>query len=763
VALNTEKKYDLLIVESPTKAKTIKKYLGAGFQVIASNGHIKDLPKSKLGVDVEDNFSLDIVPITSKKDKIQKIKEMAKGAKRILLAPDMDREGEAIAFHLAEELGNKIPMERVVFNAVTKNAILQAIENPRGLNHSMYDSQKTRRVLDRLVGYKISPILWEKVQRGISAGRVQSVALRLLVEREMEIKAFISQQWFSIEGFLSKEGVPFKIKYFGDSPTSKKELTEEKEAKSIQESTQKNPFKVLSVVTKERKQYPSPPFTTSRLQQEASYKLGFSASKTMMVAQKLYEGIEVENLGPQGLITYMRTDSVRIGPEALDQVRSHIVQRYGRDFLPETPVFYKKKSQAKVQDAHEAIRPTNLEFSPERLKKDLSSDEWRLYELIWNKFVSSQMSPAQLDQTSIVIQNGPHYFKTGGHVVKFLGFRAAYEDHKAEKDKTLKDDGAIEDQESSIPVLQEGETPLLQKPLEVIEHWTQPPPRFQDASLVKILEEKGIGRPSTYAAIISNLVERSYVDKVENKLIPTELGKVVCNLLLENFPDVMNVDFTAKIEETLDKIEEGEANWKEVLKDFWSSFSLSLDKAKLEMKNLKKQQIPTGISCQKCSEGEYHIRWGKNGQFLACSQYPECNSTQDFKQTSEGKIQIIERKFIEGKQCPLCQSRMILKEGKYGRFLACENYPSCKGTSPVTVDVTCPKCKVGVFAEKKSRYGKLFFGCTQYPECSNALWFRPNKTSCPACGYALMMEKVSKKTGNYLECPECKHKHHPLK
>ena len=763
MALNTEKKYDLLIVESPTKAKTIKKYLGAGFQVIASNGHIKDLPKSKLGVDVEDNFSLDIVPITSKKDKIQKIKEMAKGAKRILLAPDMDREGEAIAFHLAEELGNKIPMERVVFNAVTKNAILQAIENPRGLNHSMYDSQKTRRVLDRLVGYKISPILWEKVQRGISAGRVQSVALRLLVEREMEIKAFISQQWFSIEGFLSKEGVPFKIKYFGDSPTSKKELTEEKEAKSIQESTQKNPFKVLSVVTKERKQYPSPPFTTSRLQQEASYKLGFSASKTMMVAQKLYEGIEVENLGPQGLITYMRTDSVRIGPEALDQVRSHIVQRYGRDFLPETPVFYKKKSQAKVQDAHEAIRPTNLEFSPERLKKDLSSDEWRLYELIWNKFVSSQMSPAQLDQTSIVIQNGPHYFKTGGHVVKFLGFRAAYEDHKAEKDKTLKDDGAIEDQESSIPVLQEGETPLLQKPLEVIEHWTQPPPRFQDASLVKILEEKGIGRPSTYAAIISNLVERSYVDKVENKLIPTELGKVVCNLLLENFPDVMNVDFTAKIEETLDKIEEGEANWKEVLKDFWSSFSLSLDKAKLEMKNLKKQQIPTGISCQKCSEGEYHIRWGKNGQFLACSQYPECNSTQDFKQTSEGKIQIIERKFIEGKQCPLCQSRMILKEGKYGRFLACENYPSCKGTSPVTVDVTCPKCKVGVFAEKKSRYGKLFFGCTQYPECSNALWFRPNKTSCPACGYALMMEKVSKKTGNYLECPECKHKHHPLK
>lgn len=755
------KNYKLVVVESPSKAKTIKKYLGRGFQVVASNGHIKDLPKSKLGVDIKDDFAVDIVPITGKKDKIERIQELAKGAQEIFLAPDPDREGEAIAFHLAEEIGKKKTIHRVVFNAVTKAAVQKAIENPTILNQAMYESQQTRRILDRLVGYKISPILWEKVQRGISAGRVQSVALRIIVEREDEIKAFIPEQWFSIHGEMEKSGNRFEIKYYGEAADKKTELTEERFTKKIVSDVDGRAFLVTEVKKRERRQNPTPPFTTSKLQQEASNKLGFSAKKTMMLAQKLYEGVQLTNHGMQGLITYMRTDSVRTEPEALSAVRSFIEQKYGQTHLPEEAIIYKKKGKGKVQDAHEAIRPTSLELTPEEVRGDLEADEQKLYELIWNKFVSSQMAPAVIDQTAVTFECSGHFFKANGSIIKFPGFRTVYLEAAAEKrSRRGGDDEENENEDNAnsgiLPDIKEGEslTPVLAPAS--LEHWTSPPPRYNEASLVKELEEQGIGRPSTYASIISNIQDRGYVEKTENRFIPTELGVVVCRMLVESFPEVMDVAFTAKVEELLDQIEDGDIGYKKVLRDFWKGFELTLDRAKEEMKDLKKQQIPTGLKCIKCHSGEYMIKWGKNGQFLACSNYPDCTSTEDFKKRLDGTYEIIAKEYATD-HCPECHKRMVVKKGRYGRFLACEDYPTCKGTLPFTLDVTCPKCKVGKFAEKKSRYGKVFYGCSNYPQCENAVWSKPYAIDCEKCGHPVMCEKFSKKNGKQLQCPQCRH------
>ncbi len=752
--------YSLVVVESPSKAKTIKKYLGRGFQVVASNGHIKDLPKSKLGVDVKANFAIDLVPITGKKDKIERIQELAKKAQVIYLAPDMDREGEAIAHHLAEEIGKKAKIFRVVFNAVTKKAVNEAIANPTELNRPMYDSQRTRRVLDRLVGYKISPILWDKVQRGISAGRVQSVALRIIVEREDAVKAFVPEQWFSIHGEMNKEATPFEIKYYGEEPNKKMELNDQKEADKIVKDVKGKDFNVTDVKKRERKQNPTPPFTTSKLQQEAANKLGFTAKRTMMVAQKLYEGINLRDHGMQGLITYMRTDSMRTAPEALESLINFIDKRYGKDYLPAEPIVYKKKGNSKVQDAHEAIRPTDLMYTPDEVRGDLEPDQQKLYELIWNKFISSQMSQAVIDQTSVTFESSGHFFKATGSIIKFPGFRTVYLEAAAEKasKKGGDDEESLADVKSGLlPEIEKGEVIKASKDPAALEHWTSPPPRYNEASLVKDLEEKGIGRPSTYAAIISNIQDRGYVEKIENRFIPTELGMVVCRMLIESFPNVMDVDFTARVEGLLDQIEEGEITYKKVLKDFWKDFEKTLEKAKEEMKNLKKQLIPTGIDCKKCGPGEYHIKWGRNGQFLACSEYPECNSTFDFKKDLEGVITILPKNWFHD-PCPTCNKKLEVKTGKYGRFVRCEDYPTCETTLPYTLQIVCPACKVGKFAEKKSRYGKIFYGCSNYPNCENAMWTKPFEHPCPGCGFAIMGERITKREGHQLQCPQCKHK-----
>jgi len=754
--------FDLVVVESPSKAKTIKKYLGPGYQVVASNGHIKDLPKSKLGVDIKRNFAVDLVPINGKQDKISRIREMAKSAKKVYLAPDMDREGEAIAYHIAEEINRK-NVYRVVFNAVTKSAVKAAIEHPTELNHNMYDSQRTRRILDRLVGYKISPILWDKVQRGISAGRVQSVALRVIVEREDEIRAFKPEQWFSISGSIEKSQIHFPVHYFGDSADKKVELNTLNDAKKILKDCQGKSLTVFDVKRRERRQNPTPPFTTSKLQQEAATKLGFTTKKTMMIAQRLYEGVEVTGQGLQGLITYMRTDSVRTEPETLKNLRQFIADKYGKNYLSPEEIIYKKKGTSKIQDAHEAIRPTNLEFTPERVRQDLDADHFRLYELIWNKFISSQMAQAVIDQTTAVFECQGHFFKANGSIIKFPGFRTVFLEAAAEraarrqKDDKEDDEDQSENMSTELPELATKEKLNLKNPLKEEEHWTSPPPRFAEASLVKTLEEQGIGRPSTYAAIISNIQDRGYVEKTENRFLPTELGEVVCRMLVKSFPEVMDIAFTANMEDQLDKIEEGEVKWNKVLKDFWHGFEGTLEKAKEEMKNLKKQATPTGIKCLKCGEGEYQIRWGRNGQFLACSRYPDCNSTQDFKKDLKGQIHIIDKEYFH-ELCPKDKAKMEVKTGKYGRFVRCSNYPQCDTTLPYTLQVTCPECKKGKFAEKKSRFGKLFYGCSSYPECTNALWSMPRDHACPSCGNPVMCDKWSKKHGPQLECPKCRHK-----
>lgn len=754
--------YSLVIVESPSKAKTIKKYLGRGFQVVASNGHIKDLPKSKLGVDVKKGFTIDLVPITGKQTVIDKISKLAKGAKAVYLAPDPDREGEAIAFHLSEEIGKK-KYYRVLFNAITKDAVTKAIANPSELDENKYDSQRTRRILDRLVGYKISPILWEKVQRGLSAGRVQSVALRIIVEKEDDIKKFVPEQWFSIDAKLKSGDITFNSTYYGEEPNKKQELLDQKIVQKILADIKGKDFKVSDVKKRERKQNPSAPFTTSKLQQEAVNKLGFTTKKAMMIAQKLYEGVDVKGEGMQGLITYMRTDSVRTEPEALAALRKYIKGRFGDKFLSEEPIIYKKKgTQAvKAQDAHESIRPTNLELEPNKIKDSLSDDEFKLYSLIYNKFVSSQMSPAVIDQTTATFDVNKHYFKSTGSIIKFAGFRTLYIEAAIEKAKKRGGEDEEEndgDNNSSgvLPDLKEG---MNVKPLEVPvseEHWTSPPPRFNEASLVKELEEKGIGRPSTYAAIISNIQDKGYVEKIENRFMATELGVAVCRMLIISFPNEMDVEFTAKLEQQLDQIEEGEVKWTKVLKDFWGPFEKTLDKAKEEMKDLKKQEIPTGIKCGKCPDGVMNIRWGRNGSFLACSKYPECNHTEDFNKTLDGKITIVPKEYHFA-PCPTCNKKMEVKKGKFGKFTRCEDYPTCDTTLPFTLDITCPECKTGKFAEKKGRF-KLFYGCSHYPNCTNALWDLPVEHTCPECKYPVMGKRFSKKNGGFLQCPKCKHK-----
>jgi DNA topoisomerase-1 len=726
---------ELVIVESPAKARTIKKYLGKKYQVLASVGHVKDLPKKDMGVDTEKDFEPTYVTIKGKAKILKQITDAAKKADAVYLAPDPDREGEAIAWHVAEEIAKtqkkvkkKTAVHRVLFNEITKKAITMAMEKPTTIKQDLVDAQQARRILDRLVGYKISPILWEKVRRGLSAGRVQSVAVRIVCEREAEIAAFQSKEYWSIVAHLE-----------GSIPP-------EFEAKLNKKAN----FVLRKVTKSERKRNPSPPFITSKLQQEAARKLGFSAKKTMTLAQILYEGVEIPGSGPVGLITYMRTDSTRLSNEIVEQAREYIAARYGKEVVPEQPVFYKSKKGA--QDAHEAIRPTTMEYPPEVIADHLDRDAFRLYDLIWKRFLASQMKPAVFDQTGFDIEAGKYMLRATGQVMKFKGFITMYmedEDEVKEKD---------EEENPSLPDLPEGDK-LALKGLDPNQHFTQPPPRFTEASLVKELEEKGIGRPSTYASIMSVIQDKQYVEKIEKRFRPTDLGKLVNDLLVNNFPEILDIGFTAEMEHELDQIEDGELDWVKALKDFYEPFEKALGKAKVKMRDVKRQQIETEIKCDKCG-GTMVIKWGRHGEFLACSNYPDCRNTKEFKRTEDGKIEIKKMETTD-EVCEKCGRPMVVKRGRFGPFLACSGYPECKTTKAITTGIKCPECGKGELAQKRTRTGRFFYGCTNYPKCKFATWDKPVNEPCPECGSKILVEKYSKKTGTTtLACPnkECKYK-----
>ncbi len=741
----------LVIVESPSKAKTIQKYLGRDYIVKASVGHIKDLPKSKLGVDTKKGFEPDYQVIPTKVKVIEELKKAAKLVPVLYLATDPDREGEAIAWHIQEELkarGKKF--HRVLFNAITKPSVLEAMSNPQTLNSDKFHAQQARRILDRLVGYKISPLLWDKVKRGISAGRVQSVALRLVVDREIEIKSFKPEEYWELEGVFSKDGVDFAARLFktnGKDPVLPDQATMDQILKNLRNAQ----WSVQAIEQKERSRKPSPPFITSKLQQDAARKLGFSAKKTMTLAQQLYEGIDLGDLGTHGLITYMRTDCVRTDPAAIQSVREYIEAQYGKNYLPTEPNLYKSKKSA--QEAHEAIRPTSLDYSPERIQHFLEKDSYRLYQLIWNRFVSSQMNPAIYDQTAVDLitkdQDGNlQQFRATGSVLKFPGFTAVYMEGFEEGDK-----GEAGTQEGALklPKIQPGDS-VKNLELKPSQHFTQPPPRYTDASLIRDLEEKGIGRPSTYASILSNIQDREYVEKREGRYYPSELGTVVTELLVASFPDILNSEFTASMESQLDDIEDGNADWKKTLGKFWKPFEKTLEIAKKQMKNLKQQEVPTQIQCEKCQHN-FVIKWGKLGSFLACSNYPECKNTQDFRKDEQGNIVIVPKEFTD-KKCEKCQKPLIVKNGKYGKFLACSDYPNCKYTQAITLGIPCPTCQEGEIAQKRSKYGRFFYSCNRWPKCNFAIWDKPITQACPKCKYPLLTEKITKKAGLMHKCPE---------
>jgi len=754
VAEERPMKKSLVIVESPTKAKTIKKYLGKNFDVLASVGHIIDLPKKKLGVDLKKNFEPEYEVITGKDKVIKEIKAAAKDAEMIYLAPDPDREGEAIAYHIAEQLppAQKKRVARILFNEITKKAVNEAILKPLKINNKKFESQQARRILDRLVGYQISPILWDKVRRGLSAGRVQSVALRLVVDREAEIDKFEAKEYWSIETLLQAKEGDFWAKLFKKGK-DKIEIGSKTEADKIVAELKKSEFKIDSVDKAERKRNPLPPFITSKLQQEAARKLRFTAKKTMMVAQKLYEGIDMEDLGTGGLISYMRTDSVRVSDDAVKEVRSYIGDVFGAKYIPSSPNIYKTKKSA--QDAHEAIRPTNMQWDPKSVKEYLAPDQYKLYVLIWNRFVASQMVPAVYDQTTITVMAGNYELRATGSILKFDGFTAVYEE-TADEDLALSD----EEKKTELPNVKVGTIAKL-KEVKPEQHFTQPPPRYTDASLVKDLEEKGIGRPSTYASILSTIVDKEYTEKEQQgRYKPTDLGKIVTELLVENFPDILNVEFTADMENQLDLIEEGDKGWVETLKAFYGPFKKDLDEAKKKMRNVKAQAIPTDIICEK-DGANMVIKWGRNGQFLACSNYPDCKSTAEFEKSEDGKI-TIRKPETSDEKCEKCGSPMVVKHGRFGKFLACSAYPECKTTKAIPLGIKCPK-DGGDVTSRMSRRGKAFYGCSNYPKCDFVSWDKPVARACPQCKGEFLVEKYSKKLGNYIKCPnkECGYTEEP--
>jgi DNA topoisomerase I len=754
---------NLVIVESPAKAKTLGKYLGRDFQVKASVGHVVDLPKSKLGVDVKKNFAPDFTVIQTKKKVIDELKKAAKGKENIYLASDPDREGEAIAWHIADQVAkNHKRVHRVLINEITKKAVQEAIAKPLELDRNKFDAQIARRVLDRLVGYQISPLLWKKVRRGLSAGRVQSVAVRLVCEREREIRAFDSVEYWSLTALLEGRLPPsFKarlVQWQGQKVDNKKfRLENEQTVQGIVNSLQGAAWTIAEVEKKERRRYPTPPFVTSKLQQEAARKLGFQPRRTMQLAQQLYEGVELGDDGSVGLITYMRTDSTRVSADALTSVRQHIQGQYGKEYVPDKPNTFRSKKGA--QDAHEAIRPTSLDYAPERVRRYLRRDLFQLYSLIWDRFVASQMVPAVYDQTSFEIPVNEAAFRATGQQIKFDGFMKVYiegRDERAQQANGVDEDASDEPQETDgvLPDLQKGDILRLLS-MDPRQHFTQPPPRYTQASLIKELDEKGIGRPSTYAAIISNILDREYVLQNEGRaLAPTDLGFLVTDLLVESFPDILNVEFTAGMEDELDKIEEGKEKWTKAMKRFYTPFSRDLKKAEKEMRDVKRQEVPTDVDCDKCG-AKMVIKWGRNGEFLACPQYPECKNTKNFKRSETGEIEVAAEEEVN-ETCGECGRPMLLRWGKFGKFLGCSGYPECKNIQPlekpVDLGIKCPECKEGNIKERKSRWGKVFYGCDRYPECKFASWDKPMPTPCPDCGSPILVEKVTKRAGRTHRC-----------
>lgn len=748
----------LIIVESPAKARTLQRYLGKTFSVKASVGHIRDLPVKSLGVDIEHDFQPQYVTIRGKGKIINELKSAARKADEIYLAPDPDREGEAIAWHIAKAVAvAKKPIHRVLFHELTKKAILDALANASEIDSNKFEAQQARRVLDRLVGYQISPLLWDKVRRGLSAGRVQSVAVRMVCDREREIEEFQSLEYWSVSAQLQKDtSSPFMAqleKIAGKKVDKKKNpIKNEETASKIVAELQDASFTVSEVVKKAKKRNPSPPFITSTMQIDANRKLRFSAKKTMMLAQRLYEGIEIGEDGPTGLITYMRTDSTRISDEAITQVRQHIGSVYGKEYLPLKARKYKTKKSA--QDAHEAIRPTDVENTPEKVAPHLEKDMLSLYTLVWKRFVASQMAQAVYDQTSASIQAGNYGLKAVGSILRFAGFIALYEESPSESQKKKAGD---QDKEMLLPDLQEKDVLNLLK-LEPKQHFTQPPARYSEATLVKALEENGVGRPSTYASILSTIQDKEYVQLLQRKFFPTDLGKLVTELLVNHFPAIMNVDFTASMEQQLDQVEDGSSDWKEVLKGFYNPFRESLETAKSEMKSVKKSAIPTDIKCSKC-DGIMVIKWGRMGEFLACEKYPDCKNTQDFTRDSDGNIIAVEKEEDQksGDMCDKCGRPMVYKNGRFGRFLACSGYPDCKNIQAETTGVKCPEddCN-GEIIKKVSKRGKIFYSCNRYPKCSYALWDKPVNQRCPDCDGPFLLEKNTKRDGDHLRCPNKK-------
>ncbi len=739
-------KRSLIIVESPAKAKTITKYLGRKYKMMASVGHLRDLPKSRFGVDIEKDFQPEYIVIKGKGKILTSIKKAAKEADQVFLAPDPDREGEAIAWHIAEELKPINPnIHRVLFNEITKKAVKEAVTHPSEINMDLVNAQQARRVLDRIVGYKISPLLWEKVRRGLSAGRVQSVAVLIICEREKEVLAFVPEEYWSIDAtLLGKTPPPFVARLIqkGGEPL-KIHNAEESEALTAQ--LQNASYTITKVEKKERKRNPTPPFITSRMQQEAARKLHFTPKKTMMLAQQLYEGIEIAKEGAVGLISYMRTDSVRISPDFQSESLSWIGGKYGQNYVPDTPNLYKSKKSA--QEGHEAIRPTGIDREPELLRADLSHDQFLLYQLIWNRYVASQMRPAIFDVTRVDISAEDLTLRVTGSILKFPGFTIVYSEGKDSNPNASQEPS---DAESSLPELSVGDSLTLQQ-LDPKQHFTQPPPRYNEALLIHDLEDKGIGRPSTYAAIISTIQDRKYVEKREGRFYPTDLGDTVNNLLTENFPGVINVEFTAQMEQALDEVEEGGKDWIESIQKFYDPFAKNLEKAQTEMRDVKREEEPTDIICDKCQKNMV-IKWGRFGRFLACPGYPECKNTKEFVE-KEGEIKIIAKEIETDIVCKKCGKPMVNKTGRFGRFLACSGYPECKHTEPISLGVKCPEKDCGGdLTEKRSKKGKTFYACGNYPDCKFALWDRPVARPCPQCNTPLMVEKYDRNKGTTVRC-----------
>jgi len=724
---------NLLIVESPSKAKTIKKFLGSNYRVTASVGHLRDLPKSKLGIDIDNDFEPNYITIRGKGKVIKELKKEAKKADKIYLATDPDREGEAISWHIANILkldeNDKI---RVEFNEITKSAIKSAVKSPRNIDFDLVNAQQARRLLDRLVGYKISPLLWKKIERGLSAGRVQSVAVKLICDREKEIEAFEPVEYWTLDGIFDKDlklETKFKGKLEGKKVKKVKIENEEKANELYEDIIEGKKGKVYKVSKKNRNKKPYPPFITSTLQQDANRKLGFSTKKTMVIAQQLYEGIDLKKDGTVGLITYIRSDSYRISDEAKKKTSDYIKQVFGEKYLNSKHKFGKNKKGS--QDAHECIRPTYIEKSPDDISKLLTSDQLKLYNLIWERFISSMMSSAKYESLSIDINIKDYIFRYNGKRLVFDGFTKVY---------------STNDNYVKLPDIKENEILDLIKLIKE-QHFTKPPARYNEASLVKTMEELGIGRPSTYAPTISTILYRNYVQYEEKKFMPTDLGKLVTSVLVENFKNIINEKFTAEFENKLDLVEEGSAEWKAIIREFYDTFSKTLKKAEENIKEIEKVEIETDIKCEKCGANMV-VKKGRFGKFLACPNYPKCKNTKPYDEENGEEAE----EKISDEKCEKCGANLVVKKGRYGEFLACPNYPDCKFTKQITksTGIKCPKCKNGEIVEKRSKKGRNFYGCSNYPDCDFVSWNKPVDEKCEECG-SIMVEKKSKK-GDKLVC-----------